>query len=214
MDAVIAQTPSTIHVLPHTQYNAPDALTPSSVLPSPLDQFHLWFAEAVAHPVSEPEAMSLSTATPAGLPSARISQELAANPHCALVFYWREMARSVRVVGRAERVSREESHAYFTSRPAGSRLGAWASRQSSVVAEGEVHARLEKVRARFGASEDAPDPEIPLPEFWGGWRVVPTYNSGPAALALHDRVRYTRQTPAPDSAPDAEPEWTIERLAP
>ncbi|KAJ7367055.1 pyridoxamine 5'-phosphate oxidase [Mycena albidolilacea] len=233
MDAVIAQTPSTIHVLPHTQYNAPDALTPSSVLPSPLDQFHLWFAEAVAHPVAEPEAMSLSTATPAGLPSARIvlfkaldprgflfytnytsrkSQELTANPNCALVFYWREMARSVRVVGRAERVSREESQAYFTSRPAGSRLGAWASRQSSVVAEGEVHARLEKVRARFAASEDAPDPEIPLPEFWGGWRVVPTeieFWSGKPSR-LHDRVRYTRQTPAPDS----EAAWTIERLAP
>jgi pyridoxamine-phosphate oxidase len=137
--------PSTIQVLPHTQCNAPDALTLSSVLPSPLDQFHLWFAEAVAHPVSEPEAMSLSTATPAGLPSARIvlfkaldprsflfytnytsrtSQELTVNPNCALVFYWREMARSVRVVGSAERVSCEESQAYFSSRPAGSRLGA------------------------------------------------------------------------------------------
>ncbi|KAF7365054.1 Pyridoxamine 5-phosphate oxidase [Mycena venus] len=233
MDVVISHpTPSTLHVLPHNQYVTSDALSPDTVLPSPLDQFHEWFAQAVqGKKVHEPEAMSLSTCTPSGLPSARIvlfkaldargfvfftnytsrkSQELTANPNCALVFYWREVHRSVRIVGKAERVSRDESEAYFKSRPVGSRLGAWASRQSTVVREGEVHECLEKVKERFGvASENADvDAEIPLPEFWGGWRVVPTeieFWSGKPSR-LHDRVRYLRQDP--------DEEWKIERLAP
>ncbi|KAF7346533.1 Pyridoxamine 5-phosphate oxidase [Mycena sanguinolenta] len=155
---------------PHTQYNTPDHISPSSVVPNPLDQFHAWFDDAVARGVHEPEAMSLSTCTPSGLPSARIvlfkaldprgflfytnytsrkSNELTANPHCALVFYWREVHRSVRVVGKAEKVGREESEAYFKSRPVGSRLGAWASRQSTVVGEDKVHERLERIKERF-----------------------------------------------------------------
>lgn len=83
------------------------------------------------------------------------------------------MHRSVRVVGRVEKVSREESEEYFRSRPIGSRLGAWASKQSTVVGETELHARVEKFQQRFGVSEGDVDGEVPLPDFWGGWRVVP-----------------------------------------
>ncbi|KAF7314501.1 Pyridoxamine 5-phosphate oxidase [Mycena kentingensis (nom. inval.)] len=212
-------------VLPHTQYNDAQHLSPATVQPSPLDQFRTWFAAAAAANVHEPEAMSLSTCTPSGIPSARIvlfkqvdargfvfftnyssrkSTELLANPHAALVFYWREVHRQVRITGSVEKVSTEESAEYFNTRPLGSRLGAWASPQSSVVGEEEVHNRLEQVKSRFGDATN-----IPLPEFWGGWRVVPSqveFWSGKPSR-LHDRVLYTRQT-------DGEDVWKIERLAP
>lgn len=139
----------------------------------------------------EPEAMSLSTATPSGIPSVRIvlfkeidsrgfifftnytsrkSKELAVNPHAALVFYWREVHKSVRVLGKVEKVTPEESAEYFQGRPVGSRLGAWASKQSTVINEGELDARLEKYKEKFGKDDKA---YVPTPEFWGGWRVVP-----------------------------------------
>ncbi|KAG5639441.1 hypothetical protein H0H81_002312 [Sphagnurus paluster] len=177
-----------LKVLPHHQYITAEGLSPTTVAASPIDQFRTWFKEAVeGGVVQEPEAMSLSTATPSGIPSARMvlfkeldphgfvfftnytsrkSQELLANPHAALVFYWREVHRSVRVVGTVEKVTTEESAEYFHSRPVESQLGAWASRQSTVVGEGEVHKQLHKLKEKFGN-------EVPLPEFWGGWRVVP-----------------------------------------
>lgn len=185
----IAQTgPDKIQVLAHEQYDAPEHLTPTSVDPSPLAQFRAWFT-AVQGAVPEPEAMTLCTASAAGVPAARVvllkqvdargfvfytnytsakSRDLAANPRAAIAFYWRGVHRQVRVVGRAERVSREESAEYFSSRPLGSRVGAWASRQSTVVGEGEVQARVERIQERFGE-------EVPLPDFWGGWRIVPEY---------------------------------------
>ncbi|KAH0586090.1 Pyridoxine/pyridoxamine 5'-phosphate oxidase [Termitomyces sp. J132] len=219
--------PDHLKVLPHHQYITSDAIAPSTVAPSPIDQFRTWFEEAVeGGKVQEPEAMSLSTSTPEGIPSSRMvlfkeldhrgfvfftnytsrkSQEILANPHAALVFYWREVHRSVRVVGRVEKFSQEESAEYFHSRPVGSQLGAWASKQSSVVKDGEVHERLKRLEQKFGQ-------DVPLPEFWGGWRVVPNevefWIGKPSRL--HDRVRYLR-VPA---STDDNPEWKIERLAP
>ncbi len=188
--AIAHPSPDKIQIVAHEQYSPPESLSPADVDPCPLAQFRSWFT-AVQGAVREPEAMTVSTATAAGVPSARIvllkqvdargfvfytnytsrkSRELAENPRAALAFYWREVHKQVRVVGRVERVSREESDAYFHSRPAGSQLGAWASRQSTVVADGEVQARAEQLKERFGE-------DVPYPEFWGGWRIVPEYVS-------------------------------------
>lgn len=196
MEVVLSQPePDKLQVLPHNQYVTVEHLTPSTVSPSPLDQFRLWFKQAVDDgKVEEPEAMSLSTATPTGIPSARIvllkqvdsrgfvfftnytsrkSQELIANPHAALVFYWREIHRSVRVIGHVEKLSFKESDEYFQSRPIGSRVGAWASKQSTVIGEGELDSRLQKLQDRFRAHESQEGSNVPTPDFWGGWRVIP-----------------------------------------
>lgn len=97
------------------------------------------------------------------------------NPRAALVFYWREISRSVRVLGRVEKVDEKDSNEYYMSRPMGSRIGAWASPQSRVVEEGELGKNVKAVEERFGlkCSENDTYLEIPRPEFWGGWRVVP-----------------------------------------
>ncbi|KAI0372175.1 pyridoxamine 5'-phosphate oxidase [Pilatotrama ljubarskyi] len=229
MSTAIAQpSPDKIQILAHEQYDAPEVLSPASVAPDPMAQFRAWFtAVSQQGVVHEPEAMTVCTSTPDGVPSARVvllkqadargfvfytnytsrkSRELAANPRAALAFYWREVHKQVRVVGRAERVTRAESEQYFHSRPRGSQIGAWASRQSTVVEDGEVQARAKKLEERFGEGE------VPLPEFWGGWRIVPDevefWLGKPSRL--HDRVRYTRVEGSPDDAP----KWKVERLAP
>ena len=192
MDAIHEISPTKFEVITHKQYHAHD-LSPKSVAASPLDQFRSWFKD-VQNSVDEPEVMSLSTSTQSGIPSSRFvllkqvdergfvfftnyssrkSTELSDNPHAALAFYWREVSRQVRVVGRVEKVSKEESEAYYKTRPIGSRVGAWASPQSSVVGEGEVQQLFEGYREKFGISSVTKDADIPLPEFWGGWRVVP-----------------------------------------
>jgi pyridoxamine-phosphate oxidase len=190
----IQTSSDTLRVLPHTQYHTEGTLSPSNVAPNPLDQFRAWFTEASSR-VSEPEIMTVSTATASGIPSARTvlfkqvdstgfvfftnytsrkSKELLENPNAALVFYWKELHKQVRILGKVEKLGTEENEEYFHSRPVGSQLGAWASKQSTVVGEGEIEQRLEKYRQRFGASEGDPPPDqIPLPDFWGGWRVVP-----------------------------------------
>lgn len=190
--------------------------------PDPVAQFARWFEEAVAAAVAEPNAMTLATATRDGVPSARVvllkgfdergfvfytnyesqkGRELAENPAAALVFYWPELERQVRILGRVARVSREESERYFRTRPRGSQLGAWASRQSAVIGGREaLEAELQRRAAEFGEGE------IPAPPFWGGFRVAPStcefWQGRPDRL--HDRLRYT---PQPGGG------WLLERLS-
>jgi len=184
----------TLKVLPHTQYHTEGSLSPLNVAPNPLEQFRIWFTEASTK-VSEPEIMTVSTATASGIPSARTvlfkqvdstgfvfftnytsrkSRELLENPNAALVFYWKELRKQVKILGKVEKLSKEENEEYFHTRPIESQLGAWASRQSTVIGEGEIGQRLEKYRQRFHVNEaDPSSAQIPLPDFWGGWRVVP-----------------------------------------
>ncbi len=185
----------------------------------PLAQFRAWFAAARDAGVEAPEAMALATASPDGAPSLRMvllkgvdergfvffsnyasrkGRELAANPRAALLFHW--PGRQVRVEGRTGRCDVEESAAYFAGRPLGSRLSAWASRQSEPVAgRGVLEARVEELRRRFGD-------EVPQPPFWGGFRLAHETLEfwQHRDDHLHDRLRYRR-------AGDG---WTLERLAP
>jgi len=197
-------------------------LDETDVGPDPVTQFSRWLEEAVAAEALEPSAMTLATADAEGRPDARIvllkgvdaggfvfftdyrsrkGVELAANPRAALVFFWPEVERQVRVVGTVERISREATEAYFRTRPLGSRLGAWASEQSSVIAGRDVlEARLREVEARHAGIE------VSAPSYWGGFRLAPAeveFWQGRASR-LHDRIRYRR-------AADG---WTIERLSP
>lgn len=182
-----------IQVAGHNQYKTP-RLRSSEVDSNPMVQFQNWLASALnpkdGQPeVHEPEAMTICTSSPHGTPSARVvllkqadstgfvfytnyssrkSRELAANPYASIAIYWRELSRSVRVVGKAEKVSREESVEYFESRPRGSQIGAWASRQSEVLEDEDVlEDRVKMIEKKFeGVKVDCPD-------FWGGWRIVP-----------------------------------------
>jgi pyridoxamine 5'-phosphate oxidase len=198
-------------------------LSETEVNADPIRQFEAWFKQALAANLPEPNAMTLATATPDGQPAARIvllkafdesgftfftnyegrkGHELAANPRAALLFYWAELQRQVRIEGTVERVSEAESDAYFRGRPLGSRLGAWASRQSEVIADREVlEDRVRELAQRF------PEGEVPRPPFWGGFRVRPLsiefWQGRPDRL--HDRLRYRRVEP------DG---WRLERLSP
>lgn len=198
------------------------SLKEADVDPDPIRQFERWFAEALAAQVLEPNAMTLSTASRDGVPSGRIvllkgvdargfafytdyrsrkSAELAENPLAALTFLWKEIERQVRITGSVSRVSAEESESYFRSRPVGSRIGAWASHQSSVIPNrADLEERVRTVSERFSKSD------VPLPSHWGGFRVLPDeiefWQGRPDRL--HDRIRYRREETA----------WVIERLSP
>jgi pyridoxamine 5'-phosphate oxidase len=197
-------------------------LDESDLAADPIEQFRHWFEDAAAVGLVEPNAMTLATVGANGRPAARVvlmkefdangfvfycnydspkGLDLLLNPATALLFYWPELERQVRIDGTAERVSPEESDAYFAQRPAGSRMSAWASPQSRVIAgRAELEARIAAAAVRFGGET------IPRPPFWGGYRVRPhsiEFWQGRISR-LHDRLRYRQvgQT------------WLIERLAP
>lgn len=188
----------------------------------PVPQFQRWFDQAVAAGIPDANAMTLATCTPDGVPSARIvllkglddrgllfftnylsrkGQELANNPRAALVFFWADLERQVRVEGHVEKATEAESDDYYHSRPRNSRLGAWASEQSAVLADRAELERLhQELLARYG------DGEIPRPPHWGGFRLIPTafefWQGRPSRL--HDRLRYRLDAG----------QWLRERLAP
>jgi pyridoxamine 5'-phosphate oxidase len=189
---------------------------------NPFVQFDKWFQQTLNARVPEPNAMVLATATPEGRPSVRMvllksfdergfvfftnyesrkSLELLLNAHAALLFYWQELERQVRIEGSVEKVSRKETEEYFQTRPPESKLGAWASKQSSVIpGRGVLEQKAADLKEKYR------DQDVPAPPFWGGFRVQPTlfeFWQG-RANRLHDRIRYTLSGGV----------WTIERLSP
>lgn len=199
------------------------SIDPADVASHPSVQLAKWLDEALAAGAAEPNAMTLSTVQPNGRPSARVvlirgldesglrfftnyqsskGLALAKHPWACLSFFWPELERQVRIEGEVSRLSAEESDLYFHSRPANSRIGAWASPQSQVIPSREWLAQREaSYREQFGES-------APRPSHWGGYRLTPDqfefWQGRPSRL--HDRVRYRKTAQSPD--------WAIERLAP
>jgi pyridoxamine 5'-phosphate oxidase len=199
------------------------SLIESEVDRDPVRQFQRWLEQAIKAELPDPHAMTLATSTPEGRPSARVvllrgvdergfvfftnsesrkGRELASNPWAALVFYWHDLERQVRIEGRVEEIDSEDADAYFESRPRDAQLGAWASNQSDILTSRAVlEARFEEISQRFSHGP------IPRPPHWGGYRVIPDsvefWQGRPARL--HDRLLYRKQGPSG---------WVIERLAP
>lgn len=196
-------------------------LLEASLATTPLEQFTLWFNDALQAAVPEPNAMTLATTTPQGRPSARIvllkgfdergfmfftnytsrkGRELAANPFASLLFFWPQLERQVRIEGSIEKVSAAESDDYFQSRPLGSRIGAWVSPQSQPITRAELEARQLALTESLGV-------QPPRPEHWGGYRLKPDYiefwQGRPSRL--HDRLAFQR---------DNDENWARTRLAP
>jgi pyridoxamine 5'-phosphate oxidase len=198
-------------------------LSRATLNPDPLRQFQQWFEDAIATELPEPNSMSLATVDPEGQPwlrtvllklydargfvfytnyESRKARQMDANPRVALLFPWVALARQVKITGRAERVPTTESLKYFATRPRGSQVGAWASPQSQVISSRSLlEGKVEEIKRKFAEGE------VPLPSFWGGYRVVADtieFWQG-RENRLHDRFRYSRQSNGG---------WTIERLAP
>ncbi|WP_080055666.1 pyridoxamine 5'-phosphate oxidase [Spirosoma aerolatum] len=199
-----------------------NGLDRADVLPDPVAQFRLWFDAALQAKVPEPNAMHISTVTDEGRPDGRIvllkdisddgftfytnyesrkGRELTNRPFANLTFFYPELERQIRIEGRVEKVSNEDSDAYFNSRPRGSQIGAWVSHQSEVIDSREVlEARQRELDMQFAGQS------VPRPPYWGGFRVVPDaiefWQGRPSRL--HDRIRYRK----------VEEAWIIERLSP
>ncbi len=219
MDSTQSETPS-----PATSgTEVPGVLSEDLIADDPMTQFARWMADALASGVPEPTAMVLATTTPEGRPRARTvllkahdeagftfysnrtsrkGRELAASPSACLVFPWYGSQRQVIAEGGVRELSQAESEPYFRSRPRGSQIGAWASRQSTVIASRAVlDHRIAELERRW------PEPEpVPMPDFWGGYLLEPDavefWQAG--MFRLHDRLRYRRDDDG----------WTIERLSP
>jgi pyridoxamine 5'-phosphate oxidase len=201
-----------------------ESLSKADVDLDPIIQFNRWFEQAMSAGLKLPNAMTLATADKEGRPSARMvllkgfdhsgfvfytnfdsskGRELSENPYAALVFYWTELDKQVRITGRVARVTQLESDEYFASRPRDSQLSAWASFQSSVVENRAVlESRMEELERQYGGRE------VSRPPHWGGYRLVPeTIEFWQNRTGrLHDRIRYTRRSDGSG--------WIIERLAP
>ncbi|KAI9679263.1 MAG: hypothetical protein M1817_005282 [Caeruleum heppii] len=206
------------------------SLDAADLSPSPLTQFHNWFTSAQTAGVRQPETVTLSTAhLPSGRVSARMvylkeldargfviysnwatsrkAEDVRTNPYASLTFWWHELERQVRVEGPVERLTDEESQVYYDTRIRGSRIGAWASAQSSVLSgREELEKRVEEVERRFQGKDT-----IPVPDFWGGLRVLPEmiefWQGRPSRL--HDRFRYIKESGEGDAIA-----WKMERLSP
>ncbi len=204
-------------------------IEPADLAADPFEQFRRWFADAEAADIEEPNAFNLATVSPEGRPHARIvllkgvdeasrgdgrgfvfysnyesdkARDLDANPAAAMNFYWDRLHRCVRIDGAVSKVGRGETEAYFHSRPRASQLGAWCSNQSSVIpGRGVLEAEYDRLDALYPEGTT-----IPVPPFWGGYRVTPTglefWQGRPSRL--HDRLRYRRDAGR----------WIIERLSP
>lgn len=199
-----------------------DKLERSDLLDDPVDQFERWFREACEAIKLDPNAMCLATVDEHQRPSSRTvllkyfdhggyvfftnlssnkARDIAQNPNVSLLFFWSALARQIRIDGTAEQIPTRETLKYFMTRPRGSQIGAWVSAQSSIIkSRSLLEAKFDELKRKFG------DGEVPLPSFWGGYRVVPReyeFWQG-RSNRLHDRFRYTADGDG----------WRIERLCP
>ncbi|AIL33179.1 pyridoxamine 5'-phosphate oxidase [Basilea psittacipulmonis] len=202
------------------QHYDKDVLNESGLLANPIEQFEKWFQEAMNANILEPNAMVISTVSPQGVPSARTilckgvsdqgfrfftnydskkGKDLQANPYVSALFVWLEMQRQVQIIGRVQKISEEESTAYFHKRPVASQIGAWASPQSQVITREALEKREREFQEKFGE-------DVPKPAHWGGYLIVPEqiefWQGRPSRL--HDRILYTKSSDG----------WHHARLAP